>query len=279
MSEKFQRLFRNFALFIALGLFAACSSDDGGGGGDDGSGAYTGSTAAADIDADNALELSTQAIAMSVVGSSLRIPGFMQIQGSEAGPCGGLITWDNVTFVPTNNPPTFTGDFSFDDYCEYEKDGTTPIVLSGRLSVSGDAPGESKLNFTTTVNSLLVRDATDTVYKLQDCIMTVNALFTGDFPDLIIDPEEFLTISISGGSRFYHPDHGYVLVSTPTTLNFDPATDLWPSTGAIEIIEDLALPDKAILTVLATSAYDYRLDIDFDFLNNESIDFTTEGNW
>ena len=158
-------------------------------------------------------------------------------------------------------PVPFYGTFSFNQYCEGGVAVTASVSLTEGLGYSG------YLTFKLSSDVMLSKDQADgTVYKTENFKAGVTAYFTG------------LTITsmvINSSGRFYYPDYGYVLFTTPIPLTYY-GSDVWPTVGQLKIVEDSAPPvDSATLTAL--SSISYQLDIDLG--NDGMIDETITGNW
>jgi hypothetical protein len=93
--------------------------------------------------------------------------------------------------------------------------------------------------------SVLLRDNTGKVFWAKDYSLTVN------------DQGTYEEISITG--RFYHPEHGYVEISTPTPLHIN-VGDEFPSSGVLE----LSGANNAKVRLTADSSTTFHVEADKD---------------
>jgi hypothetical protein len=285
--------------FVALTL-AACGGGGGGGGIQ-----YTGLTTPADIDNTNAATIAALATTVGTVGVEGGLigatapdgttPGGTQSDstlgiitrtvvaayhptsgsvaplstdvaplavdsGTIAGSCGGSMSY-TLNYDSTAYPVPFDGTFTFSQYCEGGVAVTASISLTNGLGYTG------YLTFNLSSNEMLSQDqANDKVYKAENFMASFTVYYSG----LTIT-----SITVGSSGRFYHPDYGYVIFTTPTALTYF-GTDIWPSSGSLTIVEDSTPPvDSATITALSNTQY--QLDIDYG--NDGGIDETSTGNW
>ena len=172
-----------------------------------------------------------------------RAEGTRSVQRTESktipGTCGG-----SLRYALTVNDSTgdFAGTFVFSQYCDsgititgsVDVDGslepTTGVfdminfnfdnltsddfVMSGAISVDEEGPSSF-----IAMGFLAEDTVSDKVYWVRDYAMVVTEIDTAD-----------VHVSLTG--VFYHPDYGYVNVSTPDPFIFT-STDEWPSSGTM----------------------------------------------
>ena len=198
--------------------------------------------------------------------------------GTLKGDCDGSLSY-SIDFI--NESSLFDGSFSFENYCDYG------ITISGKTDFDGtyaNASGEiitayfSFANLTdgeTTWDGEISMDflhqpikaefsayskdsGSGQVYWLKDYAMNINE-FAG-----------YIELEISG--TFYHPDHGYVTLTTtePFIVHHE---DDWPTSGLLGIEgqkrtqAELTAQNQLIYTVAADTDGDGVLDWDSGMFN------------
>jgi hypothetical protein len=216
-------------------------------------------------------------------------PGMMPMPGMMPpmhGDCGGQL---NHSIDVDDVALTFTGEFDFDHFCaghptnpmhgltmhghvtfsghghfegdHYVIDGYTMMCSGlaastphGSVTMSGTL--ESTVASETVYDSLLnmrVRDDHSAmVYRLEDYLVSV---------DETTDPAH---LAVAG--RAYHPDHGYVVVSTPTRIEFPHGVPGSPHTGVVLLTGAGGAfgPTTARLRFIDISSYTIAVDEDGD---------------
>ena len=141
----------------------------------------------------------------------------------------------------------FTGTLSFNGYC------SEGVTLSGSATFSGtfdDVNGEFSV-FTVSIASLTVSSAGDSFttsgtisFSFQtspttmtaDLLMrdntTLEVFWVYNYSITTVDGLNYEEISFTG--RFYHPNYGYVSISTPTPIRIYDG-DMWPSQGVLVV--------------------------------------------
>lgn len=152
------------------------------------------------------------------------------LEDTVPGDCGGTA---DITVTANDETGVFSGAMTFNDYC------TMDTVLTGGLTFSGkgDLVTEEVSSFKLTFNNLTLAEGEDSwsfvegsvAYALAsdgsetDTLQLVIRDNDGQkaywFKDYVIDisageTEDLVTVT----GRFYNPDYGYVVVSTPTAL-------------------------------------------------------------
>ncbi|MBC8414526.1 MAG: hypothetical protein ISR96_06900 [Nitrospira sp.] len=174
-------------------------------------------------------------------GPTIAMSGLVTTKnGSLGGDCGSASTFsvqaDDVT-------GEFSGTFTFNDFCDGDTSLSGSININGRINP--DETGTVNMQFT----DLSARSGGDSFTSsgtmqiniaAASATLKVNALFQDNnsglvakCSDLIMTITEgtgFVDIVMSG--TFYHPVHGFVVLSTESPLRvFD--NDEWPSQGVL----------------------------------------------
>jgi hypothetical protein len=202
--------------------------------------------------------------------------------GTIFGGCGGY-----ASYTTNYNDVTgeFSGSISFTSYCE------EAVTLNGTLSMTGalnpsnpDDFGSLTMTFTAltvasgsdsftadgTINFNAGANPTTVTMTMEMKDNTTNEVFLAQ--DFILSITQNIThIELTMSGRFYHPDHGYVDVSTPTPFRIN-SGDEWPSSGVLMVTGENG---SAKLTVLSTTSF----QIDIDTNGDGASDQTTTGNW
>jgi len=278
-----------FCLFF---VFTGCGGGGGSGGGDGGGGGgglrYTGETAPAEVDENNATDIAAGAFAAGQIGSvmtaseaspddqaatdlqidSLRtvmVPRVLgdaarsmdlstplyqlsfnaeatrTVKDSEDGPCGGSVSY---TLDINDNTGEFDGIFTFSNYCAYG------VTISGNADVEGTADLGTGDIITITFWFDNLTDGTMTMdgemsmdFSGSPILCTLDALFKDETTgkvywakDYLIEIYEYpgyIEVDISG--TFYHPDYGYVDVTTEELFVIHDE-DEWPSSGILLMV-------------------------------------------
>lgn len=273
------------AAFSFLFIFGGCGN--GGGGGDEGDGnsglKYTGETAPAEIDQDNAVDIAAGAFAAGKTGTlfqpetalpvdNLRMFRVPQILGDAArsidlrphlhnlslntaavytetgtvnGSCGG-------SFDYTVNKDDVSGEFEgtiiFSHYCDH------CVSINGNVDFEGEADRDSGDIITITFRFDNLSDGTMTMdgevsmdFSVDPIICTLDALFKDEITGKVFWAQNYslnLDVNLFGKisqveifGTFYHPDYGYVTVSTEEPFFFLILAfieiDEWPRSGRL----------------------------------------------
>jgi len=166
-----------------------------------------------------------------LIGDS-RLSAAAKISESYAGNCGGSATASN-----NSTQSSVDVEISFSAYCDdsltingsLSLSGTLdPFVLSATFTRFSMSNGEETFaftgsfsfeNFTSFTMSMVIQTG-DATYKIED--LSISSSSGSGYTD----------ISLSG--RFYHPDYGYIDISTVTPLRYDDG-DQYPSSGLLHI--------------------------------------------
>jgi len=141
--------------------------------------------------------------------------------GTIEGNCGGQATY---SFKTNDSAGTFSGSMTFLSYCE---DGVT---ISGQTNVDGtfDTATDEPLIFTITFDNLktdyIALDGEISIdLTMVPYVVTMNYYGTDNVSDkvywirdytlIITEIDDSTEVELTG--RFYHPDYGYVVLTTP----------------------------------------------------------------
>ncbi len=217
----------------------------------------------------------------SSISANIAVGTVITVSDTIAGDCGGSASFAIRLDDQTGN---FTGSFNFSSYCSDNVTISGNMNASGqinlttksfvRLDLSSDSitvtssndsftvAGDITLDFpsnagclggpigcpNTAVMNLFVRDeSTGKVYWAKD--YSIASLEFGDY----------LNISVSG--VFYHPDHGYVVLSTQESLRINTGDD-HPSSGILVFAASGGT--KAQLIALSSTTFEVIADTNGD---------------
>ncbi len=198
------------------------------------------------------------------------------------GSCGGSATAtgsiDDASFV-------FKITMVFEAYCD------NSATLSGSITISGSMPsGNSVLISSMSMTNLSIIDANNsfslngtisvTVRSSSQSNMTLNLIVRDNLADETVKLKDFVIVgsSITGGEsveiegRVYHPEEGYVDVTTTTAL-FYASGEVYPSSGIILFTGR----DNGRARLTAISSTQFQLELDAD--NDGIYESGTTGLW
>ena len=179
----------------------------------------------------------TGIIKNSLADSTSQVTGVTE---SQSGSCGGQITaTENVS------SSSFSGSIRFDNFCELDPYGYK-LTLHGLITVSGnyfldvnDEPVFTSLNMTIRYIKITFSDGITTVSdefsgslnvtsfdvnnEPVDFTMSVNFKYEGKVFKIVNFEVDDFNGTISG--TFYHPDHGYVLITTTSNFTYNSKTE------------------------------------------------------
>lgn len=222
----------------------------------------------------NKIQLSTDVLAVS--------RAVQTESDSFPGECGGTAAY-NISIDDVSGD--FSGSFTFSNYCDLGD------VMNGGLSMSGNIDINS-LTFgpiTMTMTSLTITTGNDSFtmdgsmsmdidnnpiiatmnMKLMDNT-TQEVFWVENFTMTIVEMFSYEELSMAG--RIYHPDYGYVDVTTPTPFRYT-GFDEYPYPGVM--VATGANGGTSTLTSLSNTSY--QIDIDED--GDGNMEQTTTGNW
>jgi hypothetical protein len=174
------------------------------------------------------------------------------LSGTVSGRCGGSATL-NGTYLLTDTTFTASGTLAADNYCSVAPDGTS-VYLSGALTFSMSGVSDTSYDLVLDTSYITIRQGASTwTYKLNYRCTYVNDVAGSETltaiyrsPDgktyqvlgyqvTAVDATHSLTIT----GRFYHPDHGWVDVSTAPgglVTAYCPASGTYlPSSGWVKV--------------------------------------------
>ena len=214
------------------------------------------------------------------------------VSSTRYGNCGGSASLTGTMDDQTGN--TF-GTMTFSNYC------SNGITMNGVVSYSGiyDLVNDEfdvfsmttgNLGATDGVNSFAIGGTITYDYRNVPIVVSMDMMlqdgasgkvyWAEDYIINIWDYAGYTDYSMMG--RGYHPDYGYVDVTTPTPFRIN-NTDDYPSQGVLEIVGDMGTgggSTRARLTALTNTSYQVIADIngDGDFTDPEDYDSGTL-NW
>jgi hypothetical protein len=224
------------------------------------------------------LQDSLQKVEIASTAVDLFKPAVETKRGILQGGCGGRLSY-SIDFIVESG--VFNGNFSFENYCDYG------VTLAGETDIDGTY-GVDTGDFTTAYFSFA--DLTDGTITLDGDISIdflhppITATFTAHSKDLasgqvywvkgysmnITEFAGYIEIEIFG--TFYHPDHGFVNLTTtePFLVHHE---DDWPTSGLLVIQgekntqAELSALDQLTCSVAADTDGDGVFDWDSGTLN------------
>jgi hypothetical protein len=189
------------------------------------------------------------------------------VKDTITGSCGGSMSY-SVSLDDVKG--TFNGSFTFSEYCN---DGATingRARFNGRINMNTSEFSEAHFSFgNLSVGGLTLDGNIDIDFTQVPNMITMNAYgqdpssgkiyWVKDYEVTIAENTGFVEVEMSG--RFYHPDYGYVTLSTtaPFTL-YD--GDEWPTEGTLVVTG--ANGSKAELIAIDNEYCSVEADIDGD---------------
>lgn len=185
--------------------------------------------------------------------------------GTIAGSCGGNLSY-LIDFTDASS--SFNGSFRFENYCDHritisgetEFDGTYGIdsgdIRTAHFSFTDLADGEITLDGDMSLDFLHL-PTTVTLSAYSKDIESGQVYWLKDYAMSITEFAGYMEIEIFGA--FYHPDHGYVNLTTtePFIVHHE---DDWPTSGLLEI--EGYKNTQAELTALNQLSYSVTADTD-----------------
>jgi hypothetical protein len=224
--------------------------------------------------------------------------GWEETPSPLPGECGGTLSGSTNVNESTL---TFVGNLVFDNWCNYgiTMDGTVdfsgtcdadtfdPVsqyceiidytMTFNTLNTSGYGVSETmdgtvasvttSTGYVSTVNLLLRDDSTNKTYMYENYVITV----TEDSPTIGYD-----TVVVTG--NVYHPDYGFVVVTTPTPVQFySDMLDSPPLSGVVLLTgaDGTVGPTTAMFTFTGLNTFTVEADTDGD----GGIDVTWSCDW
>jgi hypothetical protein len=183
------------------------------------------------------------------------------------GNCGGTMSY---SVSADDVEGTFSGSFTFTNYCN---DGTTingGASFDGRMNVDSGGFLEAHLSFDNLSGGDLTLDGDlEMDFTVSPKMITFNAYghdpssgkvyWIRDYSIAIDENTGFAEVEIAG--MFYHPDYGYVTISTTEPIVLHDG-DEWPTSGALVVTG--AYSSKARITAIDNVNCTVEADIDGD---------------
>ena len=209
---------------------------------------------------------------------------------TDTSPCGGTLGY---SFSYDDVSGAFTGTFNFNSYvdCADNSKITGSVTLDGTLllanlelttatmtfsaltyeegsesmTLTGDIVMEyiSLWNYKATMNMDFRDNVQNETYRLQNYIVDITQNFASSYID----------VDISG--KAYHPNYGYVTVSTTTLVRIYDG-DANPTSGVVELLGSGA--SKVMVTFTTNDTYTMDIDSDGDttFETSKSCTWSTD---
>ena len=186
------------------------------------------------------LKDSLQKAEITEPAAALYKPAVETRSGTIPGSCGGNLSY-LIDFIAESR--TFNGSFQFENYCDHgiaisgetDFDGSYGIdsgdIRTGHFSFTDLSDGEVTLDGDMTLD-FLYPPTTVTLSAHSKDLESGQVYWIKDYAMNITELAEYIEIEIFG--TFYHPDHGYVNLSTtePFIVHHE---DDWPTSGLLEI--------------------------------------------
>ncbi|HOX16094.1 MAG TPA: hypothetical protein PLP18_08190 [Smithellaceae bacterium] len=278
--KKFRFIFALGAiLFFGLTiLLTGC-----GGGGDEQSNStinYSGSKTEAAITSNNAAEITKAAYQGGEFASAVITGAGAAVSpsGSFPGSCGGTASYTITSY--NNLTGNFSGSLTFDKYCEENNILSGGASFSGRLNKDTSdfislAISFNAITYTKGSKDFTLKGQVDVDYSVNPHTISYDVLSKDNISEKVFwwntykiettDGTSYKDFSLSG--KFYHPDYGYVTLSTLTSFryNSDSAT---PAAGVLGVTGKMDTTGgnntSAQLIVLSASTYHIIADTDGD---------------
>ena len=198
---------------------------------------------------------------------SLFKPAVETRSGTLTGDCGGRLSY-SIDFIAKSG--NFNGSFSFDNYCDHgitisgetDIDGTYAIdsgdISTAHFSFGDLADGTITLEGEISID-FLYPPTTATFSAHSKDIESGQAYWIKDYSMNITEFADYVEIEIFG--RFYHPDHGFVNLTTTEPFIVHDEDD-WPTSGLFVIQGEKNT--KAELSALDQLTCSVAIDTDGD---------------
>lgn len=182
----------------------------------------------------------------------------------------------NGSYNSTATTFSASGLVTADNYCSTAADGT-PVYLSGALAFSMLGVDENNYDMTLQTSNVTVRAGAQTwTYRLNfSCRFTAGVQGSGQLSAIYLAPEgkiyqildyrvtvNAISHALTVSGRFFHPDHGYVDVSTAPgglVAALCPDGVYRPSSGWIQVMGALGAYAKLVPVDCASFQICYNL--------------------
>jgi hypothetical protein len=213
------------------------------------------------------LQDSLQQVELASKVVSLFKPAVETRSGTLTGDCGGRLSY-SVDFICESR--TFNGSFSLENYCDHgitisgetDIDGTYEVdsgdLSTAHFSFADLADGSITLDGEISID-FLHQPITATFSAHSKDIESGRVYWIKDYSMNITEFAGYIEIEIFG--RFYHPDHGFVNLTTTEPFIVHTEDD-WPTSGLFVI--QGAKNTKAELSALDQLSFSVATDTDGD---------------
>ncbi len=196
----------------------------------------------------------------------------LSVNDSLPGDCGGSMSF---SITADDSTGAFSGSLSFNAYCTTDTSGNTTI--SGSLTFSGviDLNTQAFSAANMTFSYITITEGSETIAFSGTAVFTsTNVVFTDvkiklsnadkvyrvvNYSSTTTQGAGYVDVTVSGD--FYHPDYGYVTVSTSTPLRVTDGDDN-PSSGVLLLTGSGG--SQARLTALDALTFQVEVDADGD---------------
>lgn len=191
-----------------------------------------------------------------------------------AGSCSGSATYQ---ISADDQSGIFSGTITFSNYCEGDTTLNGSASFSGRIDTTNYTPISFSYTFSrlsgTSAGQTVVLDGTLAMdLTSQPMVVTINMVLQEgsqtykiqDYRMEVTSAGSYEEITISG--RFYHPDYGYITISTPTAVRIY-SVDTYPSAGIVLVTGENGSeggPTRARMTILDNTSYEIEADTNGD---------------
>jgi hypothetical protein len=181
-------------------------------------------------------------------------------QGAVAGNCGGSATYpDNID----QQQSPISGTISFNNFCL--QDGQSgQLIVNGQVSFMAQVENNELIsmaiqleNFVLSYNGDIVTINSSLAFTQDGVLFETSTDFTGSqgqtlrVENLVISGDRLNGVTISSG-RIYHPDNGYVDISTTETMQFQGCDNGKPMSGTVLLAGDRGTSAELIFTSCTT---------------------------
>ena len=196
------------------------------------------------------------------------VPAALQTETDTInGDCGGSMTY---TVSADVDEGTFSGSFTFSSYCNGGTIISGSASFDGRMNMDTSEFVEAHLSFNNlSGGDLVLSGDIDMDFSVTPNVTTFDAygqdpgsgkvFWIRDYTIVIDEGSDYIQITMDG--RFYHPDYGYVTLSTtdPFVLY---SGDEWPTSGSLVVTG--AGDSRGRITAIDNTYCKVEADVDGD---------------
>ena len=190
------------------------------------------------------------------------------INDSIQGDCGGSMSF-NINY--DENTHVFSGNISFNNLNDCDSTINGSVSFSGTLVPSSESMSGFKMSFNAVsftdsdASMTMTGDITLTSLSINQDRMVMNMDFRNNNTNVTYRVQNLSILETTNGSveitvvesgRVYHPEYGYVTVSTPTPIETN-VSDQNPSSGVLLMVGDAS---SATVTYLDSNNYTIQID-------------------